>query len=149
MIWSVGALGRVYGDPGLLHQVVANLLDNALKYTRRSPQARIKIDRLPDESADHENVFYIQDNGCGFDPDEAGALFTPFHRLTHDEQYEGTGIGLANVKKIILKHRGRIWAKSRPGKGATFFFALPDAPQPPLSEPLETEETHSRSMRTV
>jgi len=136
VVWSVGDLGRIYGDPGLLHLAVANLIDNALKYTRRCSQARIKIDVVA-EDRDHERAFYIQDNGCGFDPEHAGALFTPFYRLHHAKDYEGTGIGLANVKKIIERHGGRIWFESEPDKGATFYFCV--AAEPFSSSSTETE----------
>jgi light-regulated signal transduction histidine kinase (bacteriophytochrome) len=123
-----GWLSRnVYGEHGLLRLVLANLIDNALKYTRKRPRAEISINKVPSgEGVPHtEDVFYVRDNGCGFNPSEAGSLFFPFNRLHQDKEYEGTGIGLANVKKILVKHHGRIWFESRPDDGATFFFALP------------------------
>lgn len=142
VVWSVGELGRIYGDPGLLHLAVANLIDNALKYTRRCPQARIKIDVVAEEPDRHERAFYIQDNGCGFDPEHAGALFTPFYRLHHGKDYEGTGIGLANVKKIIERHGGRIWFKSEQDKGATFYFCVAAEPSSSSSSSSSSETTH-------
>ena len=104
---------------------LTNLIDNAVKYTRRCSEAVIKIDVLPDDPARAETVFYVQDNGCGFDMDQAKTLFSPFQRLHSSSDYEGTGIGLANVQRIIHRHGGRIWFESKPDKGATFFFTLP------------------------
>jgi signal transduction histidine kinase len=143
--WSVGELGRVSGDAGLLRLAVSNLIDNALKYSRRTPQTCIKIDVRPEQDGEEEKVFYIQDNGCGFDPASAGALFTPFKRLHHGKDYEGTGIGLANVKKIIQKHHGRIWFESQVGQGATFFFSLPIAPPLPTPAPASRERVQTSS----
>jgi signal transduction histidine kinase len=127
VLWTVGDLGQAFGDPRLLRLVLANLIDNALKYTKKRSEARITIDICPakDASAQNENAFFIRDNGCGFDPNRAGALFMPFQRLHPTREYEGTGIGLANVKRIIQKHEGRVWFESQLDQGATFFVALP------------------------
>jgi signal transduction histidine kinase len=122
--WEVGELGDVMGDPSLLRYALANLIDNALKYSRRRPQTWIRIGELPD-SADKENVvIFVRDNGCGFDMNRAKHLFSPFERLHSNREYEGTGIGLASVKRIIQRHGGQIWAESEPDNGATFYFRL-------------------------
>jgi len=101
---------------------------------------------LAEEHDQHQRAFYIQDNGCGFDPDHAGALFTPFYRLHHAKDYEGTGIGLANVKKIIERHGGRIWFESELNKGATFYFCVAD--ESLSSTSLETEHVAAQADRS-
>jgi light-regulated signal transduction histidine kinase (bacteriophytochrome) len=123
--WKIGKLCEVDGDPALLRSALANLIDNALKYTRGRPRAEIGIDLTPEGSQPGEATFYVSDNGCGFNMKQAGKLFTPFQRLHSACEYEGTGIGLANVQRIIQKHGGRIWFQSEPNKGATFYFTLP------------------------
>ncbi len=124
VVWEVGELGEIVGDRNLLRYALANLIDNALKYTRRRPEARISIGETPD-SGDKENVaIFVQDNGCGFDMSRAKHLFGPFQRLHTDREFEGTGIGLASAKRIIQRHGGQIWAESEPGKGATFYIRL-------------------------
>lgn len=115
-----------YGDETLLHSVVQNLLTNALKYS--SKQRRPKI-RMGVKTAKDKNIFYIQDNGVGFDPVKVGDLFKPFRRLHQNSEFSGTGIGLSTVKRIIERHGGDVWAESEPGKGATFYFFLPDRSQ--------------------
>jgi signal transduction histidine kinase len=122
--WEIGELDEVMGDPNLLRYALANLIDNALKYSRRRPQARIRIGELPDSGDKETVVIFVQDNGCGFDMDRAKHLFNPFQRLHSNREYEGTGIGLASVKRIIQRHGGQIWAESEPDKGATFYFRL-------------------------
>jgi signal transduction histidine kinase len=128
IVWQVGELGDVYADPQLLRLALTNLLDNALKYTRHTPQTQITLGIAPDAADNSEATFYIRDNGCGFDMKEAKKIFEPFERLPQADYYEGIGIGLANVSKIIQKHGGKIWCKSAPSEGATFYFTLPVCP---------------------
>ena len=124
VVWEVGELCEVEGDPNLLRYALGNLIDNALKYTRRVPEARIQIDILPHTPDKSTVVVFVRDNGCGFDMSRSKYLFGPFQRLHSSREYEGTGMGLATVKRIIQKHGGRIWAQSEPNKGATFYFTL-------------------------
>ncbi len=120
--WQVGALPGVPGDPGLLRLVLQNLLSNALKYTRGREHAVISVTA---EVTGDEVLLAVSDNGAGFDPQYADRLFTPFGRLHRQEDFEGTGVGLANVRRIVTRHGGRVWAEGRPGEGATFFVAFP------------------------
>jgi signal transduction histidine kinase len=124
IVWEIHSLPVVSGDKVLLKQVIANLVGNAVKFTRKRTLARIEIGVLPQEADGGEVVFYVKDNGAGFDMNFAGALFKTFHRLHSQQEYEGSGIGLANVSRIIRKHGGRIWAESEVDKGATFYFSL-------------------------
>ena len=112
---------QAYGDPGLLRAVLENLLGNAWKYTSRTENACITFDTV-----NHENgvAFRISDNGVGFDMKFADKLFGAFERLHYDDEFEGTGIGLATVARIINRHQGKIWAESEPGLGASFYFRL-------------------------
>jgi PAS domain S-box-containing protein len=110
----------VQGDPRLLAHVVDNLVGNAWKFTSRVPCARIEVGRLDGSPA----TYFVRDNGAGFDQAWAGKLFEPFQRLHTQEEFEGTGIGLAIVRKVVLLHGGRVWAESVAGAGATFFFTL-------------------------
>jgi PAS domain S-box-containing protein len=109
------------GDPNLLHLALENLLDNAWKFTGREPTAQIKFGSRELEG---ERVYYVQDNGAGFDMRYASRLFEAFQRLHSQEEYEGTGVGLATVKRIIQRHGGRIWTEAEAGVGATFYFTL-------------------------
>lgn len=123
----IGHLPSCHGDPGLLKQVWLHLLSNALKYTRGRAVAEIEISG---SNADGPAVFSVRDNGVGFDQRYAEKLFGLFQRLHRAEDYEGTGIGLAIVQRIIHRHGGRVWAEAREGLGATFHFTLPETIQP-------------------
>jgi light-regulated signal transduction histidine kinase (bacteriophytochrome) len=103
--------------------VLQNLLANAWKYTSKRAQARVEFGV---EMRDGERVYYVRDNGAGFDMQHSAGLFKPFQRLHTDREYEGTGIGLATVERIIRRHSGRIWADAAPDGGATFSFVLPE-----------------------
>ena len=119
--WRVGSLPSVNCDPGLIQQVFVNLLSNAVKYTRRLERAVIEIDQLTVEG---QLVLFVRDNGAGFNPKYSDKLFGTFQRLHSDEEFEGTGVGLATVQRIVRKHGGRVWAEAETNKGATFYFSL-------------------------
>lgn len=119
--WRIATLPFVKCDHGLLKQVFTNLVSNAVKYTRPRDPAVIEIGQT---LIDGNLAFFVRDNGVGFDMKYADRLFAPFQRLHRKEDFEGTGIGLATVQRIIHKHGGRIWAESQPGQGSTFFFTL-------------------------
>ena len=111
----------IEGDARLLQIALQNLLDNAWKYSGKNQAARIEFGSVQKEG---KTVLFVRDNGIGFDMGHYNKLFTPFQRLHSDDQFSGTGIGLATVKRIVIKHGGSIWAESEPGKGSTFFFTL-------------------------
>jgi PAS domain S-box-containing protein len=118
-------LPTVAGDPLLLSQVWDNLLSNALKYSRPVQPARVEVGVWAGQTAAGERVFWVRDNGVGFDPRRADRLFGVFQRLHRPSEFEGTGIGLALCRRIIERHGGRIWAESEPGVQTTFYFSLP------------------------
>jgi light-regulated signal transduction histidine kinase (bacteriophytochrome) len=113
------------GDTRLLDSVLENLLSNAWKFTGKIPAARIEFGA---EVQGDELVCHVRDNGAGFDMAFAGYLFAPFQRLHRPTEFPGNGVGLATAKRIITRHRGRIWAEGAVNRGATFFFSLPHAP---------------------
>ncbi|MFO1501541.1 MAG: ATP-binding protein [Verrucomicrobiota bacterium] len=120
--WSIMPLPKVFADRAMLKQVWANLLSNAIKYTRQRHPAVISISGRQEAN---EFEFAVRDNGAGFDMRYADKLFRVFERLHHADEFDGTGIGLANVRRIILRHHGRTWAEAKPDAGATFYFTLP------------------------
>jgi signal transduction histidine kinase len=122
--WRIKPLPTVECDPGLMKIVFANLLSNAVKYTRRKEIATIEVGEFIEDGA---HVIYVRDNGAGFEQTYADKLFGVFQRLHRAEDFEGTGVGLATVRRIIDKHGGRIWAQGKVDDGATFFFTLKPA----------------------
>jgi light-regulated signal transduction histidine kinase (bacteriophytochrome) len=115
---------RVRADRALVRVVLENLLGNAWKFTARCAEARVRLGQA--QTPGGETACFVADNGAGFDMACAGKLFTAFQRLHAAADFEGTGIGLAIVQRIIHRHGGRVWAEGEPGRGATFSFTLPD-----------------------
>ena len=120
--FDIGQLPSAYGDPIMIQQVFLNLLTNAIKFTGNKDAAVIEVGG---HSGENENVYYVRDNGVGFDMQYADKMFGPFQRLHTDKEFSGTGIGLAIVQRIIQRHGGRIWAEGKVNEGATFYFTLP------------------------
>jgi light-regulated signal transduction histidine kinase (bacteriophytochrome) len=119
---TVHDLPTARGERALLRQVFANYIDNAVKFTRRRDRARIEVGHYAENG---EIVYFVRDNGAGFDPRYSDKLFGVFQRLHRADEFEGTGVGLAIVKRIVNRHGGRVWAEGAEGEGATFYFTLP------------------------
>jgi light-regulated signal transduction histidine kinase (bacteriophytochrome) len=119
--WRIGSLFSAECDPGLMKQVFANLLSNAVKYTGKRERAVIQVGQMMQGDL---RVVFVRDNGAGFEMQYVGKLFGVFQRLHKARDFEGTGVGLAIVQRIIRKHGGRIWAEAELDKGATFFFTV-------------------------
>ncbi|HEY1008165.1 MAG TPA: ATP-binding protein, partial [Sphingobacteriaceae bacterium] len=120
--WKVRKLAPIQGDYILINQCFVNLISNAAKYSSGKPDPCVEIGS---EKNQNEHIFYVRDNGAGFNMEYAGKLFGVFQRLHSDAEFEGTGVGLAIAQRIVVKHGGRIWAEAEIGKGATFYIALP------------------------
>jgi len=125
--WEISPLPEIRADRALLKVVWTNLISNAVKYTCRREPAEIRIG-WADKQGEFE--FFVRDNGAGFDMRHSDKLFGVFQRLHHPDEFEGTGIGLANVRRIITRHGGRTWAEGKVGEGATFYFSLPKSANP-------------------
>jgi len=134
LVIAPGAIVR--GDPRFLQIVLENLLRNSWKYTSRHPKARIEFG-VEDRRGVH--VYFVRDDGAGFDPARAGRLFQPFQRLHSEAEFSGNGVGLATVQRIIHKHGGQIWATGAPERGATFYFTVGQNHRPLASSNSEQE----------
>jgi light-regulated signal transduction histidine kinase (bacteriophytochrome) len=114
------------GDPRLLDALLTSLIDNAWKFTSRAAHGRIEVGVRRAVSPEDDPVYFVRDNGAGFDMARANRLFSPFQRLHNAAEFDGSGLGLASAHRAVSRHRGRLWAESAPGQGATFYFTLPD-----------------------
>ena len=121
--FKIGAMPAANGDPSMLRQVLQNLLANAIKFTRPRAKARIEFSG---EQGEGETIYQVRDNGVGFDMTYADKLFGVFQRLHSTDEFEGTGVGLAIVQRVVSRHGGRVWAESSPKGGATFYFTMPN-----------------------
>jgi light-regulated signal transduction histidine kinase (bacteriophytochrome) len=121
IIFQLTPLPDTFGDTGMIQLVWTHLLENAVKFTVLKPKARIEVGALPGEG---ETIYFVRDDGAGFDMRFSGKLFGVFDRL-HGSEFAGNGMGLAIVRRILLRHGGRVWAEGKPNEGATFYFALP------------------------
>ena len=121
--WICERLPVIVADASLLRQAFMNLLSNAVKYSRQCVSPKVEVGTI--ERTGDEWTIFVRDNGVGFDAAKADKLFTAFHRMHSSAEFEGTGIGLVNVRRIVLRHGGKVWAESRPSRGATFYVGLP------------------------
>jgi signal transduction histidine kinase len=123
--WNISSLPDSNGDPNAIRQVWINLISNAIKYSRNNKEPNIEIGSFNDLSLPNQQIFFIKDNGVGFDEKYKNKLFKVFQRLHAADQFEGTGVGLAIVEKVISKHGGKVWTEAEVNKGACFYFSLP------------------------
>jgi light-regulated signal transduction histidine kinase (bacteriophytochrome) len=130
--WKIAPMPEVHADAAMLRQVWTNYLDNAVKYTSKVEHPVIEIGTQPGNTPG-ERVFFVRDNGAGFDMRYVEKLFGVFQRLHTEAEFEGTGIGLANVRRVVTRHGGRTWAEGSLGAGSVFYFSLP--PAPPFNSP--------------